>query len=94
MRIWNLLNIIRPIIICRITCPGFYNKYIEKTDRNIIARMDEHGIKPEEPMYQHLANCAQFAEYLEFYALRDIDAQWCRSHAQCCCWKYRNYWLQ
>ena len=40
-----------------------------------MARMDEHGIKPEEPMYQHLANCAQFAEYLEFYALRDIDAQ-------------------
>ena len=37
--------------------------------------MDEHGIKPEEPRYQHLANCAQFAEYLEFYALRDIDAQ-------------------
>ena len=25
-------------------------------------------------MYQHLTNCAQFAEYLKFYALPDIDA--------------------
>ena len=25
-------------------------------------------------MYQHLTNCAQFAEYLKFYALSDIDA--------------------
>ena len=25
-------------------------------------------------MYQHLTNCAQFAECLKFYALPDIDA--------------------
>ena len=25
-------------------------------------------------MHQHLTNCAQFAEYLKFYALPDIDA--------------------
>ena len=25
-------------------------------------------------MYLHLTNCAQFAEYLKFYALPDIDA--------------------
>ena len=31
--------------------------------------MDEHGTKPDQPMYQHLTNCAQFAEYLKFYAL-------------------------
>ena len=61
-------------VVCRITCPGSYNKYIGKTNRNIITRMDEHGTKPDQPMYQHLTNCAQFAEYLKFYALPDIDA--------------------
>ena len=36
--------------------------------------MDEHRIKPDQPMYQRLTSCAQFAEYLKFYALPDIDA--------------------
>ena len=48
-----------------------------KTDRNIITRskaMDKHGRKADEPINQHLTNCAQFAEYLRFYALPDIDA--------------------
>ena len=33
--------------------------------------MDEHGTKSDQPVYAHLTNCAQFAEYLKFY---DIDA--------------------
>ena len=60
-------------VVYRITCPGCYNKYIGKTDRNIVTRMDEHGTKPDQPMYQLLTNCAQFAKYLKFYALPDID---------------------
>ena len=36
--------------------------------------MGEHGTKPDQPMYQHLKNCAQFAKYLKFYALPNIDA--------------------
>ena len=55
-------------------CPGCCNKYIGKTDRNFIMRMGEHGTKPDQPMYQHLKNCAPFAKYLKFYALPDIDA--------------------
>ena len=35
--------------------------------------MDKHGRKADEPINQHLTNCAQFAEYLRFYALPDID---------------------
>ena len=58
----------------KLTCPGCYNKYIGKTDRNIITRMDEHGTKPDQPMHQHVTNCAQFAEYLKFYALPAVDA--------------------
>ena len=61
-------------VVCRITCPGCYNKHIEKTDRNIITRMDNNGTKPDQPMHQHLTNCDQFAEYLKFYVLPDIDA--------------------
>ena len=38
-------------VIYRITCLGCYNKYIEKTERNIITRLDEHGTKPDQPMY-------------------------------------------
>ena len=47
---------------------------LEKTDRNIITRMDEHATKTDPPLYQHLTSCAQCAEYLKFYALPDIDA--------------------
>ena len=36
--------------------------------------MDEHGPKPDQPMYQHFTNCVQFPEYLKLYALPDIDA--------------------
>ena len=49
-----------------LNCPVCYNKYIGKTDRNIITRMDKHRTEPEQPMYQHYKNCAQFAEYLNF----------------------------
>ena len=34
-------------VIHRITCSGCYSKYIEKTDRNIITRLDEHRTKPD-----------------------------------------------
>ena len=29
--------------------------------------------KPVQPMYQHLTNCAEFAEYLKLFAVPDID---------------------
>ena len=38
-------------VIYRITCSGCYSKYIGKTDRNIITRLDEHGTKPDQSMY-------------------------------------------
>ena len=40
--------------VFRITRPVCYNKYIGKTDRNIIRGMDEHRTKPDWPMNQHL----------------------------------------
>ena len=35
-----------------------------KTDRNIIIRMDEHGTKSDQSIYQHDTNCAVFAKIL------------------------------
>ena len=46
----------------------------EKTDRNIVKRLDKHRKKPDHPMYLQLKNCVQFAEYLKFYELPDKDA--------------------
>ena len=34
-------------VLYRITCPGYHNKYIGKTDRNIITRLDEYETKPD-----------------------------------------------
>ena len=55
----------KPNVVYRITCPGYYNKYIGKTDRYIITTMDEHGTKPGQSMSHRLTNCAQFAGYLK-----------------------------
>ena len=53
---------------------GCFNKYIGKTDRNIITRIDEYGTKPEQSMYQqHLANCTEFIKYIKFDTLPGID---------------------
>ena len=37
-------------VIYRITCPGYFNKYLEKTDRNLITTLDDHDTKSELPM--------------------------------------------
>ena len=33
------------------TCPGCFQKYVDKTDRNLINRLDEHGTKVSQPVY-------------------------------------------
>ena len=38
-------------VIYGITCPGCFKKYIGKTDRKVITKLDEHGIKVDQPMY-------------------------------------------
>ena len=41
-------------VIYRITCPDCFQKYVGKTDRNLITRLNEHGTKSDQRMYQHL----------------------------------------
>ena len=43
-------------IICRITCPDCSGNYIEKTERCLISRMNEHGTGDTEPMFNICRN--------------------------------------
>ena len=56
-------------IIYSIKCPGCHSLYVGKTDRCFITRMKEHGSRPDQPMYQHLYNCAKFHEYVQLFNL-------------------------
>ena len=58
-------------VIYKITCPGCFQKYVGKTDRNLITRLDEHGTKVDQSMYQHLGNCSAFIDYIMLFTLSD-----------------------
>ena len=58
-------------VIYGITCPGCFQKYVVKTDRNLIIRLDEHGAKVDQPMYQHLSNCSAFNDHIMLFTLPD-----------------------
>ena len=55
----------------RITCPGCFQKYIGITDQNLITRLDEHGTKVDQPVYQHLSNCCAFNDLIMLFTLPD-----------------------
>ena len=38
-------------VIYRITCPGCFQKYVDKIDRNLTTRLDEHDTKVDQTMY-------------------------------------------
>ena len=59
-------------VIYRITCPGCFQKYVSKTDRNVITRLNEHGTKIDQPMYQHLSNCSAFNDHTMLFTLPDV----------------------
>ena len=59
-------------VIDRIACPGCFQKYVGKTDWNLITKLDEHGTKVDQPMYQHLSNCSPFNDHPMLFTLLDI----------------------
>ena len=61
-------------VIYGITCPGCFQKYVGKIDRNLITRLDEHGTKVDQPMYQHLSNCSAFNDHIMLFTLPDAAA--------------------
>ena len=58
-------------VIYGITCPGCFQKYVGKTDRNLTTRLDEHGTKVEQPMYQQLSNCSALNDHIVLLTLPD-----------------------
>ena len=59
-------------IIYRITCPGCGKKYIGKTERCLISRMNEHGKQENEPMFKHLSECEMLKETCNLCALSSV----------------------
>ena len=62
----------RDNIVYRIRCPGCGGKYIGKTERCLISRMNEHGTRDTEPMFKHLSECVMFKETCNLYALPSL----------------------
>ena len=58
-------------VIYKINCPSCFNDYIGKTDTNLIIRLDEHGTKPDQAIYQHLNSSVKFNDYIIFFDLPD-----------------------
>ena len=59
------------VVYC-FTCPGCAKKYIGKTERNLITRVEEHarGKKGDDSaIHSHLESCTNFNEYLNLYKL-------------------------
>ena len=58
-------------VICRITCPGCFQKHAGKTNRNLITRLDKHDTKTDQPMYQDLSSCNAFNDHIMLFTLPD-----------------------
>ena len=59
-------------VIYTIKCPGFSKDYVGKTDRCVIARLNEHSNRSDQ-LFQHLQHCEKFFETITLYQLADID---------------------
>ena len=60
-------------LIYRFTCPGCNEKYIGKTDRNIITRLHEYGSRIDQPLHIHLTNCDKFGDIITMMQLPNMD---------------------
>ena len=58
-------------VVFRIRCPGCFQKYVGKTDGTLITRLEKHGTKVDNPMYQHLSNCSAFNDHIVQFTFPD-----------------------
>ena len=49
-------------VVYLITCPGCNEQYVGKTNCCISTRLEQHGNKPDQPMYQHFMKCDLFQD--------------------------------
>ena len=61
-------------VIYKVTYSGCNEDYVRKTDLNLITRLSEPGSRADQPMYQHLVKCEQFAHIVDFLKLPEIEA--------------------
>ena len=59
-------------VICRISCSAYPKKYIGKTCRNHISRLDKHGTKVDQTMNQHLSSYSAFNDNINFSYLHSL----------------------
>ena len=59
----------RSNIIYEIQCPGCGEKYIGKTDRCLLIRMNEQGTRVDQPMFRHLTSCTEFIDFTKMFAI-------------------------
>ena len=53
-------------VVYKIKCPGCFNKYVGRIDRNIITRIFEHGTKPDQPMLQVVQKLKNISKFIHF----------------------------
>ena len=58
----------------KITFPGCFQKYVGKTERNVITRPDEHGTNVDQPMYKEFNNFGAFIDHIMLFKLVDAAA--------------------
>ena len=61
-------------VIYKVTCPGWDEDYVGKTDSNLFRRLNEHASREDQPMYHQLSKCEHFAHIIDLLRLPDIDA--------------------
>ena len=61
-------------IIYDIQCPACKEHCIGKADRCFVTRLDEHGSRHDQPIFQHLVNCQQFLEELSILNMPASDS--------------------
>ena len=58
-------------VFYKITFPGCFQKYVGKTERNVITRPDEHGTNVDQPMYKEFNNFGAFIDHIMLFKLVD-----------------------
>ena len=56
-----------------IQCRACKEHYLGKSDQFFVTRLDEHGSRHDQPMFQYLVNCQQFLEELSILNLSISD---------------------
>ena len=56
-------------VIYKITCLGYNEDYIGKTDCNLVTKLNEHASREDEPMYQHCEHLDILLVYIDYQIL-------------------------